>query len=116
MPLVCGYNIPINCNICYEMSIIEPCNNSIINLQVNLISKNQYYLWVIDKFNNIWRDIVIVKIDGSIDLIIANYPIRLFNKNTGIFRIFLSNDISGADIIDLKINTIIYLCIILNFI
>ena len=115
MPLVCGFTIPMDCNICYETTITEPCANNTINFQLNLTPGNQYYLWVIDKFKNVWRDQITVQSDGSINITISDYPNGLFNKNAGIFKIFLSTDLSGLNVVNFTINSVSYSCYIFGF-
>jgi len=115
MALLCNFIVPIDCDICSEQIIIEPCTNSVINFQVGLIPSTQLYLFITDKFKNVWRDKIKVKSDGSIDLALNNYPLGIFNKHSGFFKIFLSTDNQGTNIINLTINNNIYLCIIFGF-
>lgn len=115
MALVCSLRFPMDCDACYETIIIEPCADTTINFQVGLPAGQQRYLFVIDKFKNVWRNLITVKPDGSIDLTLTDYPDGLFNKYSGFFRVFLSTDDQGQNIVDLTINGNLYLCIIFGF-
>jgi len=115
MSLVCGLSLPIDCDTCYETVIIEPCLDATINFPLNLTPAASLYLFVIDKFRNIWCDLITVNSDGGIDIVVADYPDGLFNKNAGIFRIFLSTDITGSDVVDITIGSETYPCLVFGF-
>ena len=71
------------------------------------------YLWIKDKFDRIYYDVVTVHGDGSIILDTENFPEGLFNNN-GTVQIFLSTDQNAVDLIDFStttVLTVLYSCV-----
>lgn len=93
----CGC-IDINCDQCFEM-IVSYCPSNPINLNVGQSPGSQIYLWIIDKLNNTFFDLVTVKSDGSVDVNLNNFPKGMFTPDFGALDIFLSSDSAGKNIL-----------------
>lgn len=112
MTQFCG-TIPIDCSECADVSA-APCQ-SVINLAVGLTPSTQYYLWIRDRFSNLYFDLITVGIYGSVDIDTANFPAGMFETSGVFFDIFITSDSNGVDIIPLNVNPgVTNNCIILS--
>jgi hypothetical protein len=91
----CYTCIPETCDICYEYSVAY-CPSTIINIPCdNLINGTTYYLWIRDKFDNIWPATTLGLVDGSFDINTTDFPTGMFNPDFGDLDIFLTQDSIG---------------------
>lgn len=107
---LCDIDIDVNCDECYEVSRAD----NDLNFIYGLTPSTQYYLWVIDKFRNVYRNLFTSGVDGSFDITLSNYPNGMFNKYAGVFELFISTDMDGADVVPLTIYATEYNCILLS--
>lgn len=108
---LCGC-ISANCDECFELSIAY-CPNQ-INISASLTPSASLYLWIRDKFKNLWEDQITVNADGSFDINIDNFPTGMFTPNFGAVDIFLTTDNKGADIVPMTFSAIDYNCLLLS--
>lgn len=109
---ICDQIFPANCDECYEVSRAD--NDLIFNYDLD--PSTQYYLWIIDKFNNSYRKLITTGIDGSftIDPSDAVYPSGMFNQYAGDFEVFITSDLEGTTKISFTIYATEYNCLILT--
>lgn len=108
----CGI-INLDCSACY-LYVALPCY-TIINVPcTNLVNGVSYYFWIIDKFGNIYWDIVVGKANGSFDINTANFPDGIFYKTGGNMDTFISTDNAGLVIVPLTISAKSYNCVIVD--
>lgn len=88
------------CTSCYEMSV-GFCPDA-IELPVGLTPGANYYMFVRDKFDNIYRNLITINADGNIDVDFANYPTGFFSPEMGLIEIFLSASIDGSNPVTLN--------------
>ncbi len=108
---ICSPTVDRGCDVCAELTLASATT---MNVQAGLTPASTYFLWVIDKFKNVYHDIVVVNGDGSFDIVSANYPDQMFNENAGSFYIFLTSDIDGQNPIPMTINSVTSKCLLLN--
>jgi len=106
------FNIPSNCDSCYEKSI-DYCPPS-INIQAKLTPGATLYLWIRDKFQHTWGDLITVDLDGSFDINQNNFPKGMFTPSFGSLDIFLTTDDLGQNIVPLNFGMDEYNCILLS--
>lgn len=107
---ICDENIDVNCDECYEVSRAD----SSLNFIYGLTPSTQYYLWVIDKFRNVYRNLFTSGVDGSFDIDLADYPSGMFNQYAGDFEVFISTDVDGSNIVAMTVYATPYNCLILS--
>ena len=92
----CGC-IANNCDDCFTMSI-PYCPPQYITIPTtNLMPYYTiYYLWIRDKFDNIWTDTVFGNADGTFDINTANFPQGMFSPEFGSIDLYLSVDDLGT--------------------
>jgi hypothetical protein len=74
-----------------------------------------YYLWIRDKFDNVWADTVFANGDGTFDINQANFPSGMFTETFGPVDMYLSTDSLGVDYQELNLYGYLpYACIILS--
>lgn len=95
MPKVCNITLTSNCDVCKELS--QLLSNLVI--AAGLTASTSYYVWVVDKFGNIFRDQYTTNLAGSFTLLEANYPTGMLNPYAGAFEIFVSMDQDGDTIV-----------------
>ena len=103
--------LPSSCDYCY--STMSYCDLTDINLSVGLTNSggSTAYLWIKDKFENLYRDFITINSDGSVDINTNNFPDGMFNYTFGPTLMFLSSDIDGNSLIDMNILSITYSCV-----
>jgi hypothetical protein len=88
--------LPINCDVCYTY-IIPYCPPTLINIPTtNLTYNSTYYLWIRDKFGNVWTDTVLGLSDGTFNINQANFPTGMWTEDFGPIDIYLSTDNLGT--------------------
>ena len=108
MALICDLNISLNCDSCFETA--KAYGN--LTFPVGLAPTNTYYLFVIDRFGNVYRQIVTIAGDGSFTIDSAGDPSGLYEGSSGeSLQLFLSSDINGSNFVLLTINATSYNCI-----
>lgn len=107
---ICNENIDVNCDECYEVSR----SDSSLNFIYGLTPSTQYYLWVIDKFRNVYKNLFTSGVDGSFDIDLTDYPDGMFNPYAGDFEVFISSDVAGDTVIPLTVYATPYNCLILT--
>lgn len=107
-------DITENCDTCYELTF-EDCA-AITVAPSNLTPGNNYRLFIVDKFQKRYNQIVTIAGDGSFTIDVAQLPNGFFNKYAGKFEIFLSTTDTGTDYdVPLVFATISYNCILAEF-
>jgi len=104
------------CDQCYELSI-PYCPPTLINIPTtNLVPYyTMYYLWIRDKFDNVWTDTVFANGDGTFDIDQTNFPSGMFTESFGPIDMYLSTDSLGVDYQELNLYGYLpYACIILS--
>lgn len=93
----CGCQNTVDCSNCLNYSVAY-CPPTLINIPItNLTNGTSYYLWIIDKFNNAYRDTVTGNLNGSFDINQVNFPTGMFNNGFGKRDVFLT-DLSGNNV------------------
>ena len=112
MAELCGC-IDNNCDECFELSVAY-CPDQLINISAGLTPAASLYLWIRDKFGNLWYDTITVNADGSFDIDTDNFTTGMFTPTFGALDIFLSTDDKGANIVPMTFNLIADNCLILS--
>jgi len=107
---ICDTNFSVDCATCFEVSRAD----NDLNFIYGLTPTTQYYLWIIDKFRNNYRELITSGADGSFDITLTDYPSGMFNKYAGDFEVFLSSDIDGLNVVNVIVATVSYPCVILS--
>lgn len=107
--IVCD-NIEANCDEC--KSVLGVVCFTTLNIKTELASNASIYLWIRDKFGNLYRDSIMTEYDGAIIIISADFPKGLFQL-AQIFDLFVTSDIDGINILPMFSNPA-YNCIKLN--
>ena len=107
---VCDIEIDLDCSNCYEVSRAS----SSLNFLVGLTPSTAYYLFVEDKFDNIYRVLITSGADGSITIDPASFPGSLFNKFAGVFTVVVSTSLTAETTSTLTIGGTAYSCISLS--
>ena len=109
---ICSEEFDPNCDECYEVTRATDDLTFIYGLDAT----TQYYLWVIDSFNNSYKKLITSGADGSftIDPTATVYPTGMFNQYAGALEVFISSDVDGLVVIPLTIYATLYNCVILN--
>ena len=110
---ICSPTVDRGCDVCEKLTFASATT---INVLAGLTPANTYYLWVIDKFKNVYRDIVAIAGDGSFSIVISNYPDKMLNEYAGSFYLFLSSDVNGTAIIPMTFNAVSYKCLIFDIV
>ena len=111
-------NLLENCSECYQFTLSQfPDNITIIG---NLEPNTDYYLWITDKFNNIFcTDAIETGASGTIVIgaeIIAELPKGLFSKDAGTFKIEAKPvGVYYSGVADFTFDTVTYSCILVDF-
>lgn len=100
--------ISLDCSVCYEMSA-NFCPD-IISIPVGLVPTTPYYLWVRDFHGNFYYDSVTIETDGSVQIVVGNFPQEIFASYSGPVTVFLSVNADGSDIETFTINSKDYKC------
>lgn len=109
----CGC-ISVDCSQCLQYSV-KYCPPSLINIPTtNLISGNDYYLWIVDKLGNAFVDAITGNADGSFTINKSNFPIGMFNVDFGKMDVFITSDSYGRDIVPVSYGGVNYNCIMLG--
>ncbi len=95
MTQVC-VNIDANCDECIEV-LGDVCFTS-LNINTALPSSTSVYLWIRDKFDNLYRVAIMSEYNGSIDLLASDFPEGMF-KLPQIFDLFFTSDIAGSTVL-----------------
>jgi hypothetical protein len=112
MPKAC-LNIPQDCHECFPLSI-SYCVPS-IRIPCNLpLSPSPLYVWVRDKFDNLYYDIVAVQSDGSIWIDVTEFPDGMFSVGNGQLEIFLTYDEFGEEPVPMNFTSPASFCVILT--
>jgi len=107
----------IDCSSCWVYNLSTTCAPNIINIpSSNLINGTTYYLWIVDKFNNVYKSTAIGQANGSFNIsqTDSNFPIGLFMGGVGKRDIFLTTDSIGNDEQPLIYGAVSYNCVILG--
>ena len=109
---ICDDTFDPSCETCYEVSRAD---NDLVFIY-GLTALTQYYLFVIDKFNNVYKVLFTSGADGSftIDSTNSAYPSGLFNIYAGAFEVFIASDVDGTTVIPLTIYATNYNCLSLT--
>ena len=107
-----------NCSSCYEFSLTQFPDS--IQIVGGLDANTDYYIWITDKFNNIFcTDAIETDADGSITIdnaILAVLPTGLFSKDAGKFKIEAKAvDAYYAGVSQFTFNSVTYDCIWVQF-
>jgi hypothetical protein len=107
--------IPGTCDTCYEYSI-PFCPGSLVNIPcTNLVPYYvTYYLWIRDKFGNLWQDTVTGNSDGSFTITLSDFPSGMFTPAFGPMDVFLTTDDMGTIAQVMYFNLEEFNCVILN--
>jgi hypothetical protein len=95
MSIVCT-NIEANCDECKsELGVV--CFAT-LNIKTELSANTSVYLWVRDKFGNLYRDPIMTEYDGAIIIVSDDFPDGLFHLPQ-IFDLFVTSDINGSTVL-----------------
>ncbi len=103
-------NIIANCDKCKEI-LSDVCFTS-LNIKTELSSNTSVYIWIRDKFENLYRELIMTEYDGTIIITSNQYPIGLFQLPQ-IFDLFVTSDEDGLNVLPLFISPT-FNCIKLN--
>lgn len=84
----------VDCSDCFDMNV-SYCPSSPININAGQTPAIQIYLWVRDKFGNLYNDFVTVNGDGSVDIDLTHFPKGMFTPEFGSVDMFLTSDADG---------------------
>ena len=100
MAKYCGtYSNLDDCLTCYPLTA-SYCSGYIdIPSGLTLSVGDQFYIWITDKFDNKFYDVVTVSASGSVVMDSSEFPVGLFNPFGGNITMYLSTDSDGVDII-----------------
>jgi hypothetical protein len=106
--------IPFDCSTCYYTTVCY-CSNS-LTIYAGLTPGKNYYLWVRDKFQNIYNDTVTIAANGSFIITFSHFPTGLFNYSAGCYDVFLTTDSQGQNPVSMSnlYPSKIYKCIIFD--
>ncbi|GEM_PF-5782440 len=113
MGKLCNTEPTLDCLTCYETTKQSPCVATLL-FDLDLTVGVSYYLWVVDKFYNVYREQVTVTAGGIITPNLANYPDSFFNENAGYFWCYLTTDIAGLNKVTFTLAGTSYKCFIFN--
>lgn len=109
----CGC-LNIDCSSCLNYSV-GYCPPSLINIPTtNLTNGATYYLWVIDKFNNNYTDVITGNSDGSFNINQSNFTTGMFANGFGKRDVFITTDANGFNVKPLNYGGVTYNCIMLS--
>lgn len=100
--------VPETCDECYSMELTTA---SSFNIPAGLTPAATYYLWVRDKFGNLYQDTIVVNGDGSFDIQTGDFPDGLFNIYAGAFTVFLSTDTEGLELVPMNFSMTMWSCL-----
>lgn len=107
MAKVCVDPPSLDCDECKELS--QLLSNLVI--AAGLAASTAYYIWVVDKFGNIYRDQYITNGAGSFTLLNSNYPDGFFNPYAGAFTLITTMDQAGTVIVPMVFSAVDYNCV-----
>jgi len=107
----CGKTFEPDCISCYETTKSSPCDAT-LQFALGLTVGVSYYLWVTDKFANVYREQITVIAGGIVRPTLTQYPDGYFNEFAGPFRLFLTTDAAGANTVSFTLSGTAYTCII----
>ncbi len=90
--------IVVNCDECKEV-LSDVCFTS-LNIKTELAASTSVYMWVRDKFGNLYRELIMTEYDGAIIITSDDYPDGLFQLPQ-IFDLFVTSDEDGTDVLPL---------------
>ena len=109
------FDIPTTCDSCYEFTYPVQCLD-ILNVPCsNLTPGDTYYLYVRDKFNNVFEADVIADPWGGFNIDVLDFPLGIFQPIAGKPMIFLTTSKTDPEmhIQPMTIYTIDYTCVLL---
>ena len=110
MAKLCNVTVEADCDVCYYTTVESPCDTP-IEFETDLVAGAVYYLWLVDKFDNVYRHGIIIEAGGVIPVDVDEYPEGFFTNHSGVFRIFLTTTTSQSSRIDFEIGSTEYSCI-----
>lgn len=113
MSEVC-FCIPTNCDECFVMSLPYCPGRNIIIPTNNLINQTTYYIFIRDKFNNLYTAPTLGQSTGVFKIDTHQFPTGMFNPQFGPIDIFLTTDPAGTIVQPMTFPIATYNCIILT--
>ena len=110
MPQSCNI-IPADCSVCFRIETLI-CPNRLL-IPTGISSGTQLYLWLRDKFQNLYYDLIIIDGFGTAILDPGNFPAGLFNI-PGFLDMFLTSDVDGSNVVPMQISSVEYNCVIIE--
>lgn len=105
--------ISVNCDECYQITS-EQC--SVITIITDLVEGNNYYLHILDKFENHYVIETKIGVDGVLTIDPADFDKKIFTASNGKLEVWLSTQQSGHNYdVPITIDEMIYYCIIVSF-
>lgn len=111
----CGKTFDEDCISCFETTKQSPCDAT-LQFALGLTVGTVYYLWVVDKFANVYREQITVIAGGIVRPTLTEYPDGYFNEFAGAYKLFLSTDAAGLATVNFTIAGTIYSCLIFEIV
>lgn len=111
----CGC-IEENCDTCLKYSVPFCPPTNILVTTTNLTDPNlDYFVWIKDKFGNIFTDQVPTNNNGNFFIRTNNFPVGMFAPNFGDLDLYINSDNGSGQILQpIIINNIPYNCLIFS--
>ena len=112
MALPCEDDFSVNCDECYEVSRADDD----LTFDYGLTPLTNYYLFVIDKFRNVYSELITTDGSGAFTINPSSvvFPNGMFNQYAGDFEVFLATDSEGANVVSFTLYATVYNCLILS--
>lgn len=104
--------ISVNCDECYQLTS-EQC--SVITIITDLVEGDNYYLHILDKFENHYVIETTIDEDGILTIDPADFDKKIFTTSNGKLEVWLSTQQNGQNYdVPITIDEMIYYCIIVS--
>jgi hypothetical protein len=111
----CPHIPPQDCSACYQESFAGCGTSFTIHTRFTGSPAPTYYMWVQDKFENVYVNTVSPNLDGSVTVVFSNFPQSFFNIYAGYFQLWFTTDPSGYDLVPIPMGVSPDLtCIVFN--
>lgn len=85
------------CDSCYQI-FFSYCPSS-LTFHTSFSMVESLYVWLQDKFGNVYMQPLTTNVDGTFTLDMSQYPNGMFNYNAGFFYMYLTTDYLGKDLV-----------------
>ena len=101
MAQYCGCVEP-DCSVCYSLTA-DYCPDT-INIPCGLTPLTQYYVWVEDRFGNLFYDLITSDANGDVDIVCSNFP-DIFKSDSGVMTVFVTVNDTPDNLLTLNFPT-----------